>query len=987
MFMLFCLLSTPLIQSSAVLFKQAPSDRDLVLNEIHDITTNNIGSLCHHHKYRSVNIEMNVSNYANTIERIQFFSSYLISANLLNQIDKVEMMLESLVFRDINISKLSIFNFKEQFTVMVGRGLVDVRNDTREYKEGAAPWYKQRMSELDMKDGWTPPYYSCLTRAWMMSFMLILPNQIKNDKNVDCILVVDINISGLDINQCEATQEHNTDNLLSNESGTKTIKWFEESHKCHNSSKCVFEPGHGWVRGGYGCECKDGFYPAYPTNERTRFNGSLVEVAYMDSLRDGSETYTMLYECKKCSLDCTTCTDNSPCRAEFNWVFRSVLLVISVFCMVVSLVMIILVFCFRHMKVFKYSSPTFLCITLVGCAIMFSEISSKDSTVLICRSYQEIPPYSSVDIIKDSTILICRSHQEIPPYSSVDLIKRFHHTHLTPGAKDKLDTGDADLYRQLFIYLEQLQDLVRLRTKGAEAKPDAGDAALYRQLFIYLEQLQDLVRLMTQGAEAKADTGYAALYRQLFIYLEQLQDLVRLRTQGAEARADTGDSALYRQLLIYLEQLQDLVRLRTQGAEARADTGDVALYRQLFIYLEQLQDLVRLRTLGAEARADTGDAALYRQLFIYLEQLQDLFDILFRVSLTYRVKSAHKLKLTDRQLLQWMCPILLIMIIYLATWSISSPPNGIEISVERGEKFKICEYNWWDHSLALGELVFLLWGVKICFCVRKARTYFDEAKLISWSIYNIAIVNIVMASLHTLILPRAGPDVKYFLGFVRTQLSTTATLILVFGPKFARVIRGKGNDSGESGRGTTSIVGVPYHKNDQMDLYQENEELKEEVQKLAAKVEFFKILGMMADNRHLTPGKQSTYFPQEFLDIQMKQYKQNIISNSLLSRTSCLNCSTNTNTGNKRTASIRRGGNQTLNRTGTRPGSGNGTRTGTGFEAETSGQIRQLKKQDTGYKFINGRVERSLAAVLTENSVDFSDNRQFLDQVSEPQNV
>jgi len=48
-----------------------------------------------------------------------------------------------------------------------------------------------------------------------------------------------------------------------------------------------------------------------------------------------------------------------------------------------------------------------------------------------------------------------------------------------------------------------------------------------------------------------------------------------------------------------------------------------------------------------------------------------------------------------------------------------------------------------------------------------------------------------------------------------------------------------------------------------------------------------------------------------------------------------------------RTASIRRGGNQTLNRTGTRPGSGNGTRTGTGFEAETSGQIRQLKKQES----------------------------------------
>ena len=39
-----------------------------------------------------------------------------------------------------------------------------------------------------------------------------------------------------------------------------------------------------------------------------------------------------------------------------------------------------------------------------------------------------------------------------------------------------------------------------------------------------------------------------------------------------------------------------------------------------------------------------------------------------RVSLTYRVKSAHKLKLTDNQLLQWMIPIILIMAIFLSTW-------------------------------------------------------------------------------------------------------------------------------------------------------------------------------------------------------------------------------------------------------------------------------------------------------------------------------
>jgi len=37
---------------------------------------------------------------------------------------------------------------------------------------------------------------------------------------------------------------------------------------------------------------------------------------------------------------------------------------------------------------------------------------------------------------------------------------------------------DADLYRQLFKYLEQLEDPFRLRTPGA----DTGGAAFYRQL-------------------------------------------------------------------------------------------------------------------------------------------------------------------------------------------------------------------------------------------------------------------------------------------------------------------------------------------------------------------------------------------------------------------------------------------------------------------------------------------------------------------------
>lgn len=93
----------------------------------------------------------------------------------------------------------------------------------------------------------------------------------------------------------------------------------------------------------------------------------------------------------------------------------------------------------------------------------------------------------------------------------------------------------------------------------------------------------------------------------------------------------------------------------------------------------------------------------YKQFSVSLNQ--NFTTILFRrVSLTYRVKSAHKVKLTDKQLLQWMVPILLVMLIYLGTWTLSAPPYAEVIADKYDLKFYQCSFNWWDHSLAIGNV-------------------------------------------------------------------------------------------------------------------------------------------------------------------------------------------------------------------------------------------------------------------------------------------
>lgn len=80
-----------------------------------------------------------------------------------------------------------------------------------------------------------------------------------------------------------------------------------------------------------------------------------------------------------------------------------------------------------------------------------------------------------------------------------------------------------------------------------------------------------------------------------------------------------------------------------------------------------------------------------------------------------------------------------------------------------------------------------------------------------------------------------------------------------------RVLRGQGDqwDSRARARRITasfSLNGIRgLVAEETTDLYQENEELKEEIQKLAAQIEFMKIVHMEMHNRHIKP-KMGGYF-------------------------------------------------------------------------------------------------------------------------------
>lgn len=131
------------------------------------------------------------------------------------------------------------------------------------------------------------------------------------------------------------------------------------------------------------------------------------------------------------------------------------------------------------------------------------------------------------------------------------------------------------------------------------------------------------------------------------------------------------------------------------------------------------------------------------------------------------------------------------------------------------------------------------------------------------------------------ILPNCGPDIEYFFGFLRTQLSTTTTVVLIFGPKFYRVIKGEGDlwnprfqtKEAMSESFTFNGASLPQEETT-TDLYQENDDLKRELQKLATQLEIMKLCQMEFRNRHLTNHSKFSRIQQQQQQHQHQHHHQ-----------------------------------------------------------------------------------------------------------------
>ncbi|KAG5883758.1 hypothetical protein JTB14_027278 [Gonioctena quinquepunctata] len=164
----------------------------------------------------------------------------------------------------------------------------------------------------------------------------------------------------------------------------------------------------------------------------------------------------------------------------------------------------------------------------------------------------------------------------------------------------------------------------------------------------------------------------------------------------------------------------------------------------------------------------------------------------WRISVIFRVRSAKAVKITDSNLLKRLGVILTIFAALLMIRTLVAPPVVIVRRTADDLKAFLCRTDWWDHLFSTLEVLFLVWGIRLCIVVRKAPSEFNESRFISMAIYNEFLLSVFLNISMLFLQKPANPDLMYIIFFCHTQLSVTLLLCLIFGSKVFMVFQHKG---------------------------------------------------------------------------------------------------------------------------------------------------------------------------------------------------
>uniref|UniRef100_A0A182J8F8 G-protein coupled receptors family 3 profile domain-containing protein n=1 Tax=Anopheles atroparvus TaxID=41427 RepID=A0A182J8F8_ANOAO len=168
---------------------------------------------------------------------------------------------------------------------------------------------------------------------------------------------------------------------------------------------------------------------------------------------------------------------------------------------------------------------------------------------------------------------------------------------------------------------------------------------------------------------------------------------------------------------------------------------------------------------------------------------------LYRHLVEFRTRKAHRWVVRDLDLLRYLCAMIVAVLCYLAAftatsldflqyselvWQMDQPQS---MAPAEQVASNMCRPMRWDYVTEAGELLILGFGLQLAIASRNANTQFRERQFLVASILIEFLVSSTFYILRFWYLEEFNPSTLFLALFVRSQLTNTVTLGLIFLPK------------------------------------------------------------------------------------------------------------------------------------------------------------------------------------------------------------
>ncbi|XP_060242833.1 probable G-protein coupled receptor 179 isoform X1 [Meriones unguiculatus] len=257
-----------------------------------------------------------------------------------------------------------------------------------------------------------------------------------------------------------------------------------------------------------------------------------------------------------------------------------------------------------------------------------------------------------------------------------------------------------------------------------------------------------------------------------------------------------------------------------------------------------------------------GFAVVYGTIILKLSRVLQLF-----LSRTAQ-RGPHP---SSGQLLRRLGQLLLLVLGFLVVWTAGVLEPGIQHTplvtrghTPTGRHFYLCHHDHWDYIMVVAEMLLLCWGSFLCYATRAVPSAFHEPRYMSIALHNELLLSTAFHTARFVLVPSLHPDWALLLFFLHTHCTVTATLALIFIPKFWKpgappreeileeVYEDELDLQGSSSYLNSSIASAWSERS------LDPGDIRDELKKLYAQLEVRKTKEMAANNPHLPKKRGSS---------------------------------------------------------------------------------------------------------------------------------